>query len=224
LPRGLPITYWLPRRDQRALPELRRTPRLLRWLEARLGPYPFDRVGAVVVPNNSAMETQTLVTMGSRLMQDRFLFRSVLVHEYAHQWYGDLVTPDNWPDLWLNEAFAMYTELRWRVSQGWTTMARVRRELARIDARLRRSDGPPGAYYPWKFASSSVYYSGALMLDRMRSLLGAEVFDRVWREWPQQHRFASVDRDDYITWLTSQTGRDLRPFLTEWLTSPTTPS
>lgn len=223
-PRGLPITYWLPRRDQRALPELRRTPRLLRWLEARLGPYPFDRVGAVVVPNNSAMETQTLVTMGSRLMQDRFLFRSVLVHEYAHQWYGDLVTPDNWPDLWLNEAFAMYTELRWRVSQGWTTMARVRRELARIDARLRRSDGPPGAYYPWKFASSSVYYSGALMLDRMRSLLGAEVFDRVWREWPQQHRFASVDRDDYITWLTSQTGRDLRPFLTEWLTSPTTPS
>ena len=50
-PHGLPITYWLPRRDQRALPELRRTPEMIRWLEKHLGRYPFDRIGAVVVPS-----------------------------------------------------------------------------------------------------------------------------------------------------------------------------
>jgi aminopeptidase N len=223
-PRGLPITYWLPRRDQRALPELRRSPGLLRWLEARLGPYPFDRVGVVMVPWASAMETQTLVTMGRPLVRDRLGFRSVLVHEYAHQWYGDTVTPDSWPDLWLNEAFAMHTELSWRVSRGWTTWADLRGFLLAVDGDLRRSDGPPGAYDPRRFAEDCVYLCGALMLDRLSARLGPELFAQVLREWPQTHRGASVDRDDYIAWLSARTGQDLGPFLTEWLTSPTTPA
>jgi aminopeptidase N len=223
-PHGLPITYWLPRRDQKALPELRRTPDMIRWLEARLGRYPFDRIGAVVVPSDSAMETQTLVTMGGRLMADRRLFRRDLLHEYAHQWYGDLVTPDSWPDLWLNESFATYTQLRWEVSRGWTTMARVRDLLIELDPQLRKSDGPPGLYDREEFGESCVYYCGALMLDRLRGELGARLFAQVWREWPQQHRFVSVDRSDYIAWLNERTGRDLGPFITEWLTSPTTPS
>ncbi len=222
-PHGLPITYWLPRRDQRALPELRRTPELIRWLEKHLGRYPFDRIGAVVVPDSSAMETQTLVTVGRRLMSDRFLFRSVLLHEYAHQWYGDSVTPDSWPDLWLNESFAFYTELRWQVSRGWTTMADVRAFLQSKDADLRAKDGPPGAYYPDHFAEQCVYLCGALMLDRLSQRLGPVLFAQVWREWPQTHRNGSVDRTDYVAWLNQRTGQDLGPFMTEWLTSPTTP-
>ncbi len=222
-PHGLPITYWLPRRDQRALPELRRTPELIRWLERHLGRFPFDRIGAVVVPDSSAMETQTLVTVGRRLMSDRFLFRSVLLHEYAHQWYGDSVTPDSWPDLWLNESFAFYTELRWQVSRGWTTMADVRAFLQSKDADLRAKDGPPGAYYPDHFAEQCVYLCGALMLDRLSLRLGPALFAQVWREWPQTHRNASVDRTDYVAWLNERTGQDLGPFMTEWLTSPTTP-
>jgi aminopeptidase N len=223
-PHGLPISYWLPRRDQRALPELRRTPDLIRWLEARLGPYPFDRIGVVMVPWASAMETQTLVTMGRPLIRDRFGFRSILVHEYAHQWYGDTVTPDNWPDLWLNEAFAMHTEFSWQVSRGWTTWEDLRGFLVDVDGDLRRSDGPPGAYDPRRFAEDCVYLCGALMLDRLSTLLGPELFAQVLREWPQAHRDASVDRGDYIAWLSARTGQDLGPFLTEWLTSPTSPA
>ena len=56
------------------------------------------------------------------------------------------------------------------------------------------------------------------------TLLGADVFDQVLRDWPQQHRDANVDRSDYIAWVDEQTGRDVGPFLTEWLTSPTTPT
>ena len=223
-PRGLPITYWLPRRDQRALPELRRSPRLIRWLEARLGPFPFDRVGAVMVPGWGAMETQTLVTMGSRIIADRRDFRAVLLHEYAHQWYGDLVTPDNWPDLWMNEAFAMYLQFRWEVSRGWVTMEEVRDLLTDLDPSLRKEDGPPGAYDRTKFAELCVYYCGALMLDRMNTVLGPDLFDQVLREWPQQFPLQSVDRNDYIAWLSARTGRDMGPFMTEWLTSPTTPA
>jgi aminopeptidase N len=223
-PHGLPLTYWLPRRDQRALPELRRSPQLIRWLERRLGPYPFDRLGVVLVPSPSAMETQTLVTMGSPLIANRRDFRAVLLHEYAHQWYGDLVTPDNWPDLWMNEAFAMYLQFRWEASRGGFTMDEVRAVLTERDPALRRKDGPPGAFHRDRFAELCVYHCGALMLDRMNSLLGPDLFGQVLREWPRQHAQQSVDRNDYISWLSERTGRDMGPFVTEWLTSPTTPT
>lgn len=223
-PHHLPISYWVPRRDQRALPLLRRTPAMIRWLEAKLGPYPFDRVGTVVVPSDSAMETQTLVTMGGRLLFDRATFLSDLLHEYAHQWYGDSVTPTTWPDLWLNESFAMYTEIRWEVAHGFATMAQWRALLTDEDQSLRDSDGPPGAYKRGEFGELCVYFCGALMLDRLREQLGEPLFGAVWRGWPQQHRLASVDRATYIAWLNARTGRDLTDFVTRWLTSPTTPS
>ena len=193
-PRQLPITYWVPRRDQSTLPELRRTPKMIKWLQKRLGPYPFDRIGVVIVPNFSAMETQTLVTMGGRLLSGygHRAFRSDLLHEYAHQWYGDTVTPDNWKDLWLNESFAMYTQFRWEVSRGWETMGQVRRYLRETDNESRASDGPPGAYHRQQFASGCVYYCGALMIDRLRAEVGVTKFNDLWRalaaEAPQRQR------------------------------------
>jgi aminopeptidase N len=229
-PHGLPITYWVPRRDRSAgdpiLSELRRTPKLIHWLEGRLGRYPFDRAGVVVVPSDSAMETQTLVTMGGRLLGDagHRAFRADLLHEFAHQWYGDTVTPDTWPDLWLNEAFAMYTQIRWQVAQGWQTMAQWRRLLRASDGDLRTSDGPPGNYHRAQFGDLCVYYCGALMLDRLRTQLGDGTFSAIWRGWPQQHLSASVDRSTYTAWASARAGRDLGPFLTAWLTSPTTPT
>ena len=62
------------------------------------------------------------------------------------------------------------------------------------------------------------------MLDRLHGELGNGPFASVLREWPRAHRDKSVDRDDYISWASQRTGRDLRPFLTTWLKSPTTPS
>jgi aminopeptidase N len=226
-PHRLPISYWVPRGSSAALlAELRRTPAMIRWLESKLGRYPFGRLGAVVVPSDSAMETQTLVTMGGKLLTQygKRLFRADLLHEYAHQWYGDTVTPDNWTDLWLNESFAMYTQIRWEVAHGWQTMDDWRQQLAAIDGDLRTSDGPPGAYHRLQFGEACVYYCGALMLDRLRTRLGPTVFNQVWRGWPQQHRFGSADRADYIDWVSARTGTDLGPFLTTWLTSPTTPA
>jgi aminopeptidase N len=225
-PHGLPITYWLPRRDQSTLPELRHTPKMIHWLESHLGPYPFDRIGVVVVPSDSAMETQTLVTMGGRLLSEagHRTFRADLLHEFSHQWYGDTVTPNNWPDLWLNESFAMYTQIRWQVSRGWQRMAQWRRTLKNSDDDLRTTDGPPGAYHRQQFGELCVYYCGALMLDRLRTSLGVATFDAIWRGWPQQHHFASADRSTYIAWVSARAGRDLGPFLTTWLTSPTTPT
>lgn len=222
-PHGLPISYWVEPRDRDLLPLLRKTPSMISWLEARLGRYPFQRIGAVVVPSQSAMETQTLVTMGRALGRSRLLFVNDLLHEYVHQWYGDSVTPNNWKDLWLNESFAMYVQIRYEVSQGTATMSHWRRTLQDYDQFLRREYGPPGEFDRADFASTNVYFCGAYMLDELRAKIGNRLFAKVLRTWPAQHRNQNVDRGDWIRWLNEVTHRNLRPFVTAWLTSERTP-
>ncbi|CAN5564779.1 M1 family metallopeptidase [soil metagenome] len=222
-PHGLPITYWVRAGDRDLLPILRQTPAILRWLEEKVGRYPFDRAGTVVVPASSAMETQTMVTMGNRLGYDRRLFRSDLMHEYAHQWYGDTVTPDDWKHLWLNESFAMYLQIRWEISHGVRTATSWHTSLDTYDQEFRTVGGPPGSYRPEEFGSGSVYYSGARMLFRLREKIGGGRFDKLLRSWPQQHRFGTVDRNDWIRYAEQQTGQHLRRFVNHWLDAKRSP-
>ena len=219
---GVPISYWLPRgHTDKVLRVARFLPDAMQWLEKRLGPYPFDRAGILGTRGGSGMETQTLISLNQDILQ--YGARSVILHELAHHWYGDTVTPDNWKDLWLNEGWAMYAEIRWTVDHGDFTMGEWRRYLADADGDLRRQDGPPGEYHPRDFATGSVYYSAALMVDQLRKKLGTDAFADLWRAWPQQHRDSNADRDDYIAWASKRSGVDLRPFITKWLTSETTP-
>ena len=222
-PHRLPLTYWVPRNKQQFVSTLRRSPGILRWLERRLGRYPFDRGGVVVVPSDSAMETQSLVTMGSRRMKDRQEAMSVLAHEYAHQWYGDTVTPDNWQDLWLNESFAMYVEIQYRIAKGWESERSWRRDLEWYDNNYRAHDGPPGAYQANDFGNGCVYYCGALMLFELGDAVGRDQLATALRAWPQTHQNSNVDRADYVDWFNSRTGTDLTSFFADWLTSKTTP-
>ncbi|WP_169570508.1 M1 family metallopeptidase [Nocardioides insulae] len=215
----LPITYWLPRNRQWQLEDLRRTPRLLSWLEKRLGPYPFDSLGLVVVPSASAMETQTMITLGNT---DYATGPDTIVHELAHQWYGDLVTPNDWRDLWMNEGMAMYLQGLWNDESTQCPGCSVE-EWQWSEPGDRFESGPPGDYDPDEFGENNVYYGPALMWDAFRTLVGDDTFWRLTREWPQEQADHSTDRETWIAWLEEETGRDLDAFFDEWLMSPDSP-
>jgi aminopeptidase N len=223
-PHGLPITYWVRPVDRHFLKQLRRTPAMIRWLESRLGRFPFNRIGTVLVPSDSGMETQTMVTLGGRSLTDPTYGVSNLLHEYAHQWYGDEVTPKNWSDVWLNESFAMYIQIEWLVTHGYATRAGWLDYLNQRDQHLRNQYGPPGRYNPRDFASINVYYCGARMLYRLRSMLGTKLFGKVLRGWPREHRYGNADRSEWISYLDKTTGRNLRHFVHRWLDSTTSPA
>ena len=116
---GVEISYWVPS-DRPGLAEgLEYAALGLDWLESVLGPYPFDSLGFLLVDSRSGMETQTMITLGETSYDTS---EAVLVHEMAHQWYGDEITPDDWRDVWMNEGMAMYLQGMWAVSYTHLTL------------------------------------------------------------------------------------------------------
>ena len=114
---GVPLTYWTPRGDTASLEAVKRTPEALAWNEKRLGKYPFESLGILVVESESGMETQTMITLGDT---DYTTSPEVLVHEITHQWYGDLVTPTDWKDVWMNEGMTMYLQGQYEADSSGT--------------------------------------------------------------------------------------------------------
>jgi aminopeptidase N len=222
-PHGLPVSYWVRPQNRSELANLRRTPAILKWLEAKLGRFPFRQVGVVVAPTHTAEETETMVTMGAGILDNRGGL-SDLAHELTHQWYGDEVTPDNWPDLWLNETFAMYVEIRWDATHNIASMKQWRHILVHTDQRNRTQDGPPGRYHKQQFADISVYFCGALMLDRLHTMLPHPVFAKLLRGWPRLHRFGTVHRSEWVRYLDRVSGRHLNHSVHRWLDSTTSPA
>lgn len=225
-PHGLPLTYWVPRDRPAMVTTLRRTPAALRWLEKRLGRYPFDRAGVLVTPGSgSAMETQTLITFGAgNFRYGRRNVRQTVVHEMAHQWYGDTVTPTDWRDLWMNEGMATYQDTRWAVAQGWTTWRHWQRSWKRDDQLWRDLYGPPGAYHRHEFGSLNVYYCTALMWDRLRQRVGTREFNRAVRAWVGQHHDTNQSRQSLERWWERRTGAELSRFFDRWLTARRSPA
>jgi aminopeptidase N len=227
-PHGLPLTYWLRTgRDEAFEPAVRRTPELLAWLEAKFGPYPFDSAGVVLVDSESAMETQQMVTLGAAVRDgpdDLDATVEVLLHEYAHQWFGDAVTPTDWTGVWLNEGFATYAEMLWTVERRMITETAWVSFLRSGDARSRPVAGPPGNPRADHFGEANVYDGPALMLREIHRAVGDDAFFAFARDWVQTQLNHQVDRAGFIEFVNQHTGRDLTALINAWLDSPTTPA
>ena len=213
-PHGLPMTYWYPAGRSELTQPLKSLPTAMTWLEGKLGPYPFERVGVVLTPGSiAAAGTPTMITFGA----NNFGYgnrdvREQLVHQLIHAWYGGTVTPSDWRDLWMNEGMATYLQARYSTHMGWKPWQHWSREFNRNDPYWREIYGPPGAYFRTQFNQRNVSYCSARMLLRLRNIIGATRFDRAMRTWPQTHLDSSRNRTGYVSWLEGKTGKELSKF------------
>ncbi|WP_435770674.1 M1 family metallopeptidase [Nocardioides sp. SYSU DS0651] len=217
---GVPIQIWTDA-DGDPLPgETEYAPKAIDWLEEILGPYPFDSFGIVVVDNESGMETQTMVTLGDT---EYSLSAAVVVHETAHHWYGDTVSPADWSEVWMNEGMTMYLQGMWEAEQEGITVAQKMDQWAQFEGHERETAGPPGAYHPQHFGSGNIYYGPALMWQELRERIGDRRFFAMMRAWPEQQENGTADRDEYWTWVEEHTGEELTAFFEDWLLGKRTP-
>jgi aminopeptidase N len=213
--------------DKNLVPSLRKSPSLLAWLEKRLGRYPFPSGGIVVVDSESGMETQQMITMGGKVgkwsAQRKADFELDLLHEYAHQWFGDAVTPTTWKDLWLNEGWATYLQLLYQTERDGLSKRDLEAFLRQADARLRAQLGPPGRPKAAHFAEPNVYLCPAAMLKELNDALGDTTFFALARAWIQEHRNTQQDRASFVAFVNKQTGRDFTKLVNSWLDAKKTP-
>jgi len=217
---GVPIQIWTDADGEPTPGDTAMTPAAIDWLEHVLGPYPFDSFGIVVVDNDSGMETQTMVTLGDSAYS---LSAPVIVHEAAHHWYGDTVTPADWSDVWMNEGMAMYLQGMWEAEQEGVPVEQKMDEWAELESGLRARSGPPAAFDPTRFGDGNIYYGPALMWHELRERLGEDGFFEVLREWPAARANGTADRAAYLDWIEETTGEELSAFFDDWLLDSTTP-
>ncbi|MCS0600475.1 M1 family metallopeptidase [Streptomyces sp. LP11] len=216
-PHGLPLlTAVDPEQAKASAGVLARLPEILAWEERTFGPYPFSSAGVIVDrPGDAGYALET---------QNRPVFpgapeTGTLVHELAHQWYGDSVTPRSWRDMWLNEGFATYADWLYQEEHGGRSAQQIFTGLyddrdddalwafppARPDGAAHVSDRP-------------VYERGAMVLHKIRQQTGDRAFKALLRGWAAAHRHGGASTADFTAYVEKRApGTDFTGIWKHWL-------
>ncbi|RST07263.1 M1 family peptidase [Streptomyces sp. WAC07149] len=200
---------------------LKRLPEIVEWGGAKFGPYPFGTAGSIVMPARTlayALETQTKPVYSGA--PDELL----VLHELAHQWFGNSVSPKTWKDMWLNEGFATYAEWLWSEDHGGVSAQRRFEAFLAGDTSVDDQAGGDWAAFPPAVptgpdhvSDAPVYYRGAMVLHRIRQEVGDERFFDLLRGWAADHRYGNASTEDFTAYAERRTGHDLKKVWDVWL-------
>ena len=229
---GRPLVYAVSRKldasqRDRSFALMGNTPRVLRWMEARFGPYPFTEAGGVM----GSVYTGFALENASRPFYPWVGGPgplNLVVHELAHQWFGDAVALQRWKDTWLNEGFATYAEWLWEDGHGGRSVQQALSATydtypsASAFWSLKVSDPGPADIF-----SSPIYDRGGMMLAALRCRLGAAGMSDLVRTWVDQHRTGTGSGTgtgaQFRALAVSRGGAGLTGFFRTWLDEPAKP-
>ncbi|HEU5037055.1 MAG TPA: M1 family metallopeptidase [Nocardioides sp.] len=214
-----------------AMSLMKRTPQVLRWLEGVIGDYPFSVTGGLTTALNPgfALENQTRPTYP--WMGDGPGAVRTVVHELAHQWFGDSVAVAGWTDIWLNEGWATYFENYYtETHDGPSADELMRDEYGDIPADdafwdHEVADPCPGHEdcVRWIF-DSFVYERGGMALAALRNRIGDADFSTLMHRWVTEREGGNGDTGQFEALAATVSGQDLTGFFDAWLHSPSKPA
>ena len=218
------------------------TAAIVNYLEAYFdAPFPYPKLDLIASPDaGGGMENAGAIVYGeARILladqpspQERRGFGGIHAHELAHQWFGDLVTPKWWDDIWLNEAFASWMSFKagaaWEPDLGFDIVPALQTPAAMtIDSRIaaRQIRQPVTRNQDIGSAFDGItYLKGAAVLGMFESYLGEDKFRAGIRTHMQRFPYAVADVEDFMASLARGSGRaDIVPAFRSFIDQPGVP-
>lgn len=212
-PGGIPLTfYYFPEMEEEFFEAVDITGEAIDWMVELYGPYPFEQYGqATYYAMGISMEAQTMSLISYQMLNEE-----TVIHELAHVWFGNWVTPASWADMWRNEGFATYTELLW-ISRNDPSLLDA--GIAEIEAEVAER----GQIYPLdeppleRLFAFETYNRGALLVHALRLEMGDEAFFSGVRRYLELYGGGTATHDQFETVMEEAVGRSLDEFFAGWL-------
>lgn len=233
--RNLPVNYFtFPKYYKDVDKVFGKTPQMMEFFSNLLGvTYPWDKYDQIVAYDYTAGAMEN--TGASIFYEPLFCtqqdlidrdFEYIIAHELFHQWFGDLVTCENWSQLTLNESFANYSEYLWSEHDGGVKEADMQWFGAYngyIKEYYNRKKEPIVNYYyekPDEVFDNHRYEKGGIVLHMLRKYLGDEAFFTACNQYLTKYAFKSAEIHDLRMVFEEVTGEDLNWFFNQWWMSP----
>ena len=195
------------------------------------GIYPFEKAGFATLNGQfpwGGMENQTLISLCPNCWDE-----NLVSHEFAHQWFGDLISPATWSDIWLNEGFATYCEALWtEYTQNYTGYKQ--RIVSQADNYLAYNPGWSIYDSSWAIITPTVdvlfnyaitYEKGSCVLHMLRYVLGDSLFFKVLKSYAtsDEFKYKNASTVQFINKVNEVTGKDYSWFFNQWIYNPNNP-
>lgn len=192
---------------------------MIEFYAQKFGEYPFleDKYGMSAFPFSGGMEHQTNTSYGYSLINGGHNYDYIIAHELAHQWWGDSISPNTWPNVWLNEGFATYSEALWAENLGGAAQYRSYMNS------LYSSNFAGTVYNPSDLFGSTVYDKGGWVLHMLRGVMGDGPFFLGLRDWYTQRRDSTGTTPQFQATMEARHGASLDFFFQEWVYNGNSP-
>lgn len=223
----IPLEYYVyPGHEEDARACFARTPEMVTWFGEMIGyKYPWAKYAQVLIrdfvvggmENVSATSLADDATVYDARARVDELPTSLIAHELAHQWWGDVVTCRDWRHLWLNESFASYFDPLWHEhafgrDEFDYMMFNAQRSGINSDKHVgRKPIVSVGSY------GENIYPRGASVLHMLRFVLGDRLFWNAMHHYIVKYQHTNVETNDLKTAIEEATGQNLYWFFSEWI-------
>ncbi|QDP19724.1 M1 family metallopeptidase [Sphingomonas xanthus] len=228
----------------KAAAELADTEKMVEAAEALYGPYQWGRYDMLVLPPSfpfGGMENPTLTFLTPTFIAGDKSLTSLIAHELAHSWSGNLATNATWADFWLNEGFTSYAERR-IIEKVYGPKVAAQQVALGLDAMQKgiiENGGPQGAdtrlhidlegRHPDEGLTDIAYEKGAAFLLTIEQTVGRERFDAWMRGWFDRHQFEPVTTNIFLADIREHLVKgdkalEAKLMLDQWVNEPGVPS
>lgn len=223
--RTFPLIYWVLAEDlEKSKASFAQTKDVVAAYEEFFGPYPWSKECLKLVESPyEGMEHQTAIAYGNGF-KNTFGFDYIIVHEVAHEWWGNTVSVDDYAEIFIHEGFAMYSEFLYvEKKYGEAKRDRYIRIWANTMKNIRPVVGPRDVNF-WDYHDTDPYVKGALTLHGLRGLIDNDsLFFDIIKSYNMTRRNSIVTVKDFTDYVNERTGQDYSWYFKQYLYSEKKP-